>query len=41
MAKFKNTDANQLRMYVLNFEELFGDGHPIHGIKKVIDRIVF
>ncbi|EMN90638.1 transposase PF05598 domain protein [Leptospira weilii str. UI 13098] len=28
-------------MYVLNFEELFGDGHPIHGFKKVIDHIDF
>ncbi|EMY15367.1 hypothetical protein LEP1GSC043_1521 [Leptospira weilii str. Ecochallenge] len=30
MAKFKNTDPNQLRMHVLDFQELFGEGHPIH-----------
>ncbi|EMY15245.1 transposase, IS4 family [Leptospira weilii str. Ecochallenge] len=41
MAKFKNTDPNQLRMHVLDFQELFGEGHPIHGFKKVIDRIDF
>ncbi|EPG75193.1 transposase PF05598 domain protein [Leptospira fainei serovar Hurstbridge str. BUT 6] len=41
MAKFKNTDPNQLRMYVLEFKELFGEEHPIHGFKKVIDRLDF
>ncbi|EQA64581.1 hypothetical protein LEP1GSC062_0440 [Leptospira alexanderi serovar Manhao 3 str. L 60] len=41
MAKFKNTDPNQLRMHVLDFQELCGEGHPIHGFKKVIDRLDF
>lgn len=41
MAKFKNTDPNQLRMHVLDFQELFGEGHPIHGFKKVMERLDF
>nr|WP_232371545.1 hypothetical protein [Leptospira ainazelensis] len=42
MAKFKNTDPNLLRMYVLDFQELFGErGHPIHGFKKVMERLDF
>ncbi|EQA63722.1 transposase [Leptospira alexanderi] len=41
MAKFNNTDPNQLRMHVLDFQELIGEGHPIHGFKKVIDRLDF
>ncbi|EMO29531.1 hypothetical protein LEP1GSC170_1538 [Leptospira interrogans serovar Bataviae str. HAI135] len=30
-----------MRMHVLDFQELFGEGHPIHGFKKVMERLDF
>lgn len=41
MAKFKQIETDQLQMYALNFEELFGEGHPIHNFKKVMNTLDF
>ncbi|EMY76421.1 transposase, IS4 family [Leptospira weilii serovar Ranarum str. ICFT] len=41
MAKYKHIETDQLRMYPLNFDELFGEEHPIHNFKNVMSSLDF
>lgn len=41
MAKYKHIEIDQLRMYPLNFEELFGEEHPIHNFRNVMNSLDF
>ncbi|ONF83623.1 transposase, partial [Leptospira santarosai] len=41
MAKFKHIETDQLRIYPLNFDELFGEEHPIYNFRNVMNSLDF